>query len=176
MGLIGFSKDQNVNVTIENLAPCRKLLKVDVEAKSVDETYEAVTTEFQRGVKLPGFRPGKVPRDIITKNFSRDLESEVRRRIINDSYKKALADHKLHVVGSPEIKEGNFTKNQNFTFDITVETAPDFEVTEYKGLAAKKEKRTVSEKDVTAALDVLRERMANYNDVDRAAKQDDTVV
>lgn len=165
-----------MNVTIENLAPCRKLLKVDVEATAVDAAYEAVTTEFQRGVKLPGFRPGKIPRDIITKNFSRDLESEVRRRIISDSYKKALADHKLHVVGSPDIKEGTFTKSQNFTFDITVETAPEFELPDYRGLPARKEARTVTEEDVQRALDVLRQRGANYNDVERPAQTGDIVV
>ncbi|HEX7862009.1 MAG TPA: trigger factor [Verrucomicrobiae bacterium] len=165
-----------MNVTIENLAACRKVLKVDVDAKTVDDAFERVTNEFQRGVKLPGFRPGKVPREIITRNYAKDLEAEVRRKIVNDSYKKALDDHKLHVVGSPEVKEGNFTRNQNFTFDITVETAPDFELPEYRGLAAKKEKRTVSDEDVTRALDVLRERMSNYNDVERAAKTGDIVV
>ncbi|HVK58189.1 MAG TPA: trigger factor [Candidatus Kapabacteria bacterium] len=163
-------------MTIESLAPCRKVLKVDVDAKTVDDAFETVTNEFQRGVKLPGFRPGKVPRDIIARNFAKDVESEVRRKIVNDSYKKALADHKLHVVGSPEVKEGNFTRSQNFTFDITVETAPDFELPDYKGLPAKKEKRTVGEVDVTRAIDVLRERMASYNDVDRAAKEGDIVV
>jgi trigger factor len=165
-----------VNVTIENLAPCRKLLKVDVEAAAVSEAYEAATTDFQRGVKLPGFRPGKVPRSIIAKNFSRDLESEVRRKIINDSYKKALSEHKLHVVGSPEIKEGAFTLNQNFTFDITVETAPEFELPEYRGLPARKEARAVTEQDVERALDVLRERGATYNDVERPAQNGDIVV
>ena len=165
-----------MNVTIESLAPCRKLLKVDVDAKAVDETFEKITTEFQRGVKLPGFRPGKVPRDLITKNFARDVESEVRRRIISESYRQALKDHKLHVVGSPDVKEGNFTRSQNFTFDITVETAPEFELPEYKGLPVKKEIAAVTDSDVDRATDVLRERMANYNDVERAAKEGDIVV
>ena len=103
-----------MNVTIESLAPCRKVLKVDVDAKTVDDAFETVTAEFQRGVKLPGFRPGKVPREIISRNFAKDVESEVRRKIVNDSYKKALQDHKLHVVGSPEVKEGSFTRSQIF--------------------------------------------------------------
>lgn len=165
-----------MNVTIEKLAPCRKLLKVDVEAKAVEEAYESVTTEYQRGVKLPGFRPGKVPREIITRNFSRDLEVEVRRRLVGDCYKKALAEHKIHAVGSPEVKEGTFTKGQNFTFDITIETAPEFELPEYKGLPAKKETRGVTDEDVTRALDVLRNRAATYNDVDRPAQEGDIVV
>jgi trigger factor len=166
----------NVNVTIENVAPCRKLLKVDVDAKTVQDAFESVTNELQREVKLPGFRPGKVPKEIITKNFAKDVEVHVRRRIINDSYKKAIAEQKLHPVGAPEIKEGTLDKTQNFTFDATVDTAPDFELPEYKGLVVKKEARTVSDADMDRALDVLRQRVASYNDVDRPAHEGDIVV
>jgi trigger factor len=165
-----------VNVIVENVAPCRKLLKVDVDAQAVKEAFESVTTDLQRSVKLPGFRPGKVPKDIITKNFSKDLEAEVRRRIVNDAYKKAVADHKLHPVSSPDVKEGNLHREQNFTFDITIDTAPDFELPEYKGLPVKKEIRSVTDADMERALTVLRERVAQYNDVDRAAREGDIVV
>jgi trigger factor len=165
-----------VNVIVENVAPCRKLLKVDVDAQAVKEAFESVTTDLQRSVKLPGFRPGKVPKDIITRNFSKDLEAEVRRRIVNDSYKKAVADHKLHPVSSPDVKEGSLNREQNFTFDITIDTAPEFELPEYKGLPVKKEVRTVGEADMERALNVLRERVAQYNDVDRPAREGDIVV
>ncbi len=165
-----------MNVTVENVAPCRKLLKVDVDAQAVKEAFESVTTDLQRSVKLPGFRPGKVPKDIITKNFSKDLETEVRRRVINDAYKKAIADHKIHPVSSPDVKEGNLVREQNFTFDITVDTAPEFELPEYKGLPVKKEIRTVTDADMERALSVLRDRVAQYNDVDRAAREGDIVV
>jgi trigger factor len=165
-----------VNVIVENVAPCRKLLKVDVDAQAVKEAFESVTTDLQRSVKLPGFRPGKVPKDIITRNFSKDLEAEVRRRIVNDAYKKAIADHKLHPVSSPDVKEGNLNREQNFTFDIIIDTAPEFELPEYKGLPVKKEVRTVADADMDRALNVLRERVAQYNDVDRSAREGDIVV
>ncbi|MGN6387014.1 MAG: trigger factor [Verrucomicrobiota bacterium] len=165
-----------MNVTIENLAPCRKKLRVDVDAQTVDQTFDSVTNEMQRTIRLPGFRPGKVPASLITKNFSKDLDLEVRKRLINDSYKKALSEHKIHAVGSPEVKEGDFGRNQNFTFDIEVETAPEFELPEYKGIPAKKEIRTVNDEDMKRALDVLRERMAHYHDVDRPIQEGDVVV
>ncbi len=165
-----------MNVIVENVAPCRKLLKVDVDAQAVQDAFEKVTTEFERSVKLPGFRPGKVPRNIITRNFSKDLEKEVRRRIVNDAYQKAIAEHKIHPVSNPDVKEGTLDRAQNFTFDITVETAPDFELPEYKGLPVKKEMHTVGDADMDRALGVLRERVAAYNDVDRPAKDGDIVV
>ncbi|HTG44623.1 MAG TPA: trigger factor, partial [Verrucomicrobiae bacterium] len=165
-----------MNVTVENVAPCRKVLKVDVDAKTVEDTFESVTTELQRAVKLPGFRPGKVPKEIIRKNFAKNVETEVRRKIVNDFYKQALADYKIQPVSSPDIKEGAIDRTQNFTFDITVDTAPDFELPEYKGLPVKKELLTVSDADRERALTVLRERVATYTDVDRPAKEGDFVV
>jgi trigger factor len=158
------------------VAACRKLLKVDVDAKTVHDAFESVTSDLQRSVKIPGFRPGKVPKDIITKNFAKDLEAEVRRRIVNDAYKKAVADHKIHPVSNPDIKEGNLVRSQNFTFDITVDTAPEFELPDYKGLPVKKEVRPVTDADMDRALNVLRERVAAYNDVDRPAREGDIVV
>jgi trigger factor len=152
------------------------MLRVDVDAQTVDQAFATVTNQLQRSIRLPGFRPGKVPSSLITKNFSKDLDAEVRRKIINDSYKKAIADHKIHAVGSPEIKEGELGRNQNFTFDATVETAPEFELPEYRGLPVKKEVRTVQEPDIQRALDILRERNASYNDVDRSAREGDIVV
>ena len=165
-----------MNVTIENLAPCRKKLRVDVDSQTVDQAFASVTTDMQRSIRLPGFRPGKVPSSLITKNFAKDLEAEVRKKIINDSYKSALKEHKIHAVSSPEVKEGEFARNQNFTFDITVETAPEFELPEYKGLNAKKEMRTVTDTDMDRAMNVLRERTAKFNDVDRPAKEGDIIV
>jgi len=165
-----------VNVTIENLAPCRKLLKLNVDAQAVDEAFASVETMLQRSVKIPGFRPGKVPKEIILKNFAKDLETEVKRKLVNDSYKKALAEHKLRVVSSSELKEGALARKQNFTFDLTIETAPEFELPEYKGLPVKKEKRSVNEQDMTRALDALRQRGATFNDVERAAQSGDIVV
>ena len=165
-----------MNVTIENLAPCRKALRVDVDAKTVDDTFKDVTQTFQREAKLPGFRPGKVPLSVIEKNFTKALEDETRRKLLNESYSRALKDHNIHAVGNPEIETIQFGRGQDFQVKFTVETAPEFELPEYKGLPAKKEKRTVTDGDVEKAIDVLRERVADYKDVERAAQTGDFVV
>jgi hypothetical protein len=54
-----------VNITVENLAPCKKLVRVEVDAKAVDEAFAAVTKDFQKQASLPGFRPGKAPRELV---------------------------------------------------------------------------------------------------------------
>ncbi len=165
-----------MNVTVENLAPCKKLVRVEVEAEAVDKAYEQMAAEFQKSVKIPGFRPGKAPKDIILKNYSKDLDNEVRRRLINDNYEKALKEQKLHAVTSPDIEEIQFSRGQPLQFAATIETAPEFELPEYKGIKVRRESGDVTEADIEKALNVLAEQRAQFNDVSRAAKEGDVVV
>jgi trigger factor len=165
-----------VNVTVENLAPCKKLLRVEVEAAEVDKALEAATLEFQRSVRLPGFRPGKAPRHLVAKIHCRDIEEETKRRLVSEAYRDAIKQQKLHVVANPDIEEIQFGRGQPLQFATTVETAPEFELPEYKGLAAKRELVVVTDEDVERALLVLRDQRAAYNDVARPIQSDDYVV
>jgi len=156
-----------VNVTVENLAPCKKLVRVEVDAQKVDEAFEAMTRDFQRKAKFPGFRPGKVPREFVARKFEKEIQDEAKAKLINDSYKRALEEQKLDVVANPDIEEIQFGRGRPLQFAATVETAPEFELPEYKGLPARVESRAVTEADVDQALQVLRAQRVSYRTVDR---------
>jgi trigger factor len=149
---------------------------VEVEAQEVDKTFEAVTREFQREVELPGFRPGKAPRELILKRFGKDIEEEVRAKLINESYRKAVEEQKLDVIGRPDIEEIQFGRGQSLQFAATIETAPEFELPEYKGLPVRVEARSVTDADVERALELLRDQRARFQTVDRPAQMGDFVV
>jgi trigger factor len=165
-----------VNVTIENLAPCKKLVRVEVEAAQVDETFENITKEFQREAALPGFRPGRAPRDMVLKKYDKDIQNEVKRKLISDSYRKAVDEQKLDVLGYPDIEEIQFSRGQPLQFAATIETAPEFELPEYKGLPAKREARGVTESDLERVLNALREQQVAYKTVERPVQTGDIVV
>jgi len=165
-----------VNVTVENLGPCKKLMRVELEAAAVDAAFEEITREFQKQVRLPGFRPGKTPRHLIVKSYAPQIDEEAKRRLISDGYRQAVADQKFRVVGQPDIEEIQFAKGQPFQFAVTLETAPDFELPDYHGLPVKREISVVSEEDLERALSVLRDRRATYIDVARAVQDGDFVV
>ena len=165
-----------MNVTIENLAPCKKLVRVEIEAQKVDETFDTITKEFQREAALPGFRPGKAPRDMVLRKYEKDIQLEVKKKLISDSYKKAVEEQKLDVLGYPDIEEIQFNRGQPLQFAATIETAPEFELPEYKGLPVKREARTVTEADVERALDALREPQVAFNTVDRPIQAGDVAV
>jgi len=156
-----------VNVTVENLAPCKKLVRVEVEVEKVNETFDAVTNDFRKQANLPGFRPGKAPKEMVVRKYDKDIQDEVRRKLISDSYRKAVEEQKLDVLGRPDIEEIQFSRGQPLQFAATIETAPDFQLPDYKGLLVTREARVVTDTDVEKALDVLREQRVNFNTVDR---------
>ncbi|HMP82923.1 MAG TPA: trigger factor [Verrucomicrobiota bacterium] len=165
-----------MNVTVENLAPCKKLVRVEVDATAVDEAFEAMTKNFQKEASLPGFRPGKAPVAMVVKKYDQDIQAEVKRKLIGDSYRKALEDHKLDVLGYPDIEEIQFGRGQSLQFAATIETAPEFQLPEYKGLPVKRENKTVTDEEVEKAINLLREQQAKFEKVERELRDADVAV
>ena len=165
-----------MNVTVQNLAPCKKLLRVEVEAKTVDEVFETITKDFQKQAVMPGFRPGKAPRALILKKYEAELKAEVKRKLISEAYRQALEENKITALGNPDIEEIQFGPGQELLFAATVETAPEFQLPEYKGLPAKRESKSVTDEDVERALKMLAAQHAQYQTVPRELKPGDVAV
>ena len=165
-----------VNVTVENLAPCKKLVRVEVELKEVDAAFDKTTKEYQRQAVLPGFRPGKAPREIVLRKYEKDIHDDVKQKLISDAYRKALTEQKLNVIGYPDIEEIQFGRGQVLQFAATVETAPEFELPEYRGLPVKREARSVTDEDVQHAFELLRSQQVTFQTVARVVQNGDIVV
>ncbi len=165
-----------MNVSVENLAPCKKLVRVEVDSKAVDEVFDSVTKEFQKQAALPGFRPGKAPREMVLKKYNAEITDEAKRKLIGENYRKALEEKKLNVIGYPDIEEIMFGRGQNLQFAATIETAPEFELPEYRGLPAKREDKSVTDADVERALNLLAQQHVKFETVARELKMGDIAV
>ncbi len=165
-----------MNVTVENLSPCKKLIRIEVEALKVDETFAEVTKGFQREARLPGFRPGKAPKEMVVKRYEADIKEEAKRKLMGEAYRKALQEQKITAVLSPEIEETQFGQGQAMQFVATVETAPEFELPEYKGLPAKRDTTAVTQEDIERAINLLRDRQAKFDTVPREVKLGDYAI
>jgi trigger factor len=165
-----------VNVTVENLAPCKKLLRVEVDAKAVDAAFDSTAKEFQKQAALPGFRPGKAPRAMVLKKYETDIKAEVKRKLIGDAYRQAVGEKKISVVGHPDIEEIQFGPGQALQFAATIETAPEFQLPDYKGLPAKREVKSVTDADVERALNLLAQQHVKFETVAREVRLGDIAV
>ena len=151
-------------------------MRVEVEAQKVDEAFESVTKEFRREARLPGFRPGKAPREMVLRLYEKEIQQEAKRKLISDAYRAAVEEQKLDVLGHPDIEEIQFSRGQPLQFAATIETAPEFELPEYKALPVKRELRSVTDGDVERALDVLREQRVSFKTVERPLQTGDIAV
>jgi trigger factor len=165
-----------VNITVENLAPCKKLLRVEVDVKTVDEAFDAITKDFQKQAVLPGFRPGKAPRNLVLKKYEPDIKAEVKRKLIGDSYRQAVDEKKIAVIGYPDIEEIQFGRGQALQFAATIETAPEFQLPEYKGLPVRREAKSVTPADVDRAIEMLAKQHTKFETVARELRPGDVVV
>lgn len=165
-----------MSTTIQDVGPCKKLVRVELEAAAVDRALAETRAEFVRHVRLPGFRPGKAPAHLVERQFGEQIADEAKRKLLNESYRRALEEHKLTPVTAPQIEEVQFGPGQPMVYTATIEVEPQFALPDYTGLPVRREKREVTEEDVARALDVLREQRAEFVEVDRPLQPGDYAV
>jgi trigger factor len=110
------------------------------------------------------------------KKYSAEISDEAKRKLISENYRKAVEEKKLSVIGYPDIEEIRFGRGQNLQFAATVETAPEFEMPEYKGLSAKREEKSVTDEDVERALNMLAQQHTKFETVARELRMGDIAV
>ena len=158
-------------VTIENTAPCRKKLRVEVEAGRVAGTRAEILQEFRKVASIPGFRPGKAPEPMVEKRYAGQIDEELRKRLIPESYREALNEQNLKVVGYPQIESVDYQPGHPLVYTAAVDTAPEFPLPDYKGIPVKKKTVVVKEEDIGKTLDSLREQQADFVAVEGRALQ-----
>jgi trigger factor len=164
-------------VTIENTAPCRRTLRIEVDATRVAGARAEIIQEYRKHASIPGFRPGKAPEPMVEKRYAVEIDDEVRKRIVPDTYREVVAEQKLRVVGYPDIQNVNYQPGRPLSYTAAVDTAPDFTLPDYKGIAVKRKEKPVAEEDVTKTIDSLRDQQAEFADVTgRAIKTGDFAV
>ena len=165
-----------MEVTITDLSPCKKQLRIEIDAEAVNAKFDSVAKDFRRHAHLPGFRPGKAPLANVMRSYGDKIGEEAKRTLMSDSYAKALKENGLRPVIMPEVEELQFGHGKPFQYLATLEVTPAFELPEYNGLEVEKERRTVTGADIDKALDTLREQRVSYTDLDRPAGEDDFIV
>jgi trigger factor len=160
-----------MSVTIEQVAPCRKKLCIEVDANRVAGVRAEILEEFRKHASIPGFRPGKAPEPMVEKRFAAEIDDELRKRLVPDSYREAVTEHKIHAIGYPQIESVHYEPGKPLAYIATVDTAPEFKLPDYKGIAVKKKTVTVKDTDVTGMIDTLRDQQADFATVEGRALQ-----
>lgn len=167
-----------MKVQIENTGPFEKKILFEIPREVVSREMESTYRELNRSVKVKGFRPGKVPRAILERYYRAQVENEVVAKLIEDSYGKAVEEHRLTPVAPPNVVDRAFEPGKDFTYTVTVEVKPEVHVEGYRGLEVEKPAVQVKDEEVEARLKGLQEAHGQLKPVeaDRPVQEKDLVV
>jgi trigger factor len=151
-------------------------LDIKVDKESIDRVREDIITDFEKNAKLPGFRKGKVPRNIILTRFSRNIQSETASTIMRDSIQQVIREDNYEPISHPSIVKMDDLTEGDFSFKAEFDVMPEVKLGEYKGISSQKYVYEVSEELVDREIEALRERFATLDSKDGESKIGDYVV
>jgi trigger factor len=159
-----------LTVEIVEVSSCKRNLLAEFPAEEVEKEVEKIAREYSRNLKVPGFRPGKVPLSVIRQRFGGDLLKDATQGIIERCWKETVEKHKLAPLAQPVIKDVENKPGSPLKFTVSFEVMPPLEVIDYKGVAVTLSAPAVDDEKINQALDNLRERHAQFVPVEGAAK------
>jgi trigger factor len=152
----------NCNVEIVDVSSCRKNLVAEVPAEDIDREVDKLALEYAKRAKVPGFRPGRVPLNIIKQRFGAELRNDATQDIIQRCWKREVESRDLHPLSEPVVKDLRDQPGSPFKFTVSFEILPPIEIKDYRGIAVKAPRVEVTEADVDKELESLREQNAQF--------------
>ena len=166
----------SVVLSLEDVGPCRKQLRVEVPAPAVEAETQRVIREYGQRVRLPGFRKGKVPSELVRRRFAKDIEQEVKERLLPRYWKQAQAESSIEPLLPPEVDEvADLQPGEPLTFTATVETRPQIELRNLEDFDLPDPAVEPGTLEIEEAIENLRRQVADWVTVDRPAARGDLV-
>jgi len=152
-------------------------LKIELPAEEVSKEWDAIANSFARFAKIPGYRRGKAPRAVVDKRFRKEIQDEVTKKLVSKSYREAVEQKKLRVASLTNVEQVQFGDDKSMRYQATIVTAPEFKLPDYKNISVQLPDTKVTEAEIAATLERLRDQTADFVDAtDRAAQMEDFVV
>lgn len=164
-----------MQVSIETTSGLERRLTVGVPAARVDSEVDSRLQKAAQNVRLPGFRPGKVPMKVMRQRFGAGVRQEVLGEVMSRSFQEAVVQEKLRPAGQPSIEPRNLEPGRDLEYVATFEVFPEVEVVAMSGFAVTRPVAEVTDADVDTIIDVFRKQQGSWDDVERAAAVGDKV-
>ena len=140
--------------------PCVISLTVKADAEEIKGEARKVLNTFIREAQIPGFRKGKVPVELIRKNFEKELQQETQGACFRAFYPKAVEESKLKVLALEGVTEMKLNETDGMEFTALVEVRPEYKLPKYKGLSIDQKEAKVEESAVEEQLESMRKMFA----------------
>ena len=167
-----------LKINIKNINEYTREIKLDIPWETLEPDFEVCIKKFSKKVKLPGFRPGKIPRERLLQQFQPNIEAQFMDDNIYKYYLTALQDKKIVPVNQAAISDVNFKMGDEFSFTAKFEVEPDFSLPRFKKnmFQVQRNKFIPDEQDINDAIDQLRRSHARIETVEDGAKEKDFIL
>ena len=151
---------------------------IDLSWEEIAADFEKAIKQFSKRVKLPGFRPGKVPRKVLMKQFQPAIEADFVENSVNTYYLKALQEKEIIPINMGSVSDVHFHHGEHFKFKVAFEIEPDVTIPKMKRKSLKVEKTNyiTDDEDIDMAIDEMRHGHAEVQTVEDGAQLDDYVI
>jgi trigger factor len=172
-----------MNVTVKKLPESKVELRVVLPWEEWKGEIEHAKEGMAKSVNLPGFRPGKAPKNVVEQRFGKQaIMVEVAEHVVSHSYGKALEEEKIDAIGQPEVKLGKVEEEKDFEYTVVTTVMPEVKLGSFRdavkkvNAASKKKEAKVEEADIMGELERLATMRAKLVTVNREAKMGDNVL
>jgi trigger factor len=166
-----------MKVEVEKQPESISTLRIELPPEEVTKEWDAIANSFARFAKIPGYRPGKAPRRVIEAKFRKEIQDELTRKLVSKSYRDAVQQKQLRVVSLTNLEDVQFGEDKSIRFRATVVTAPEFKLPDYKNIPVQLPSTEVTDAEIDAALERLRDQSADFVDVpERGLEMEDFAV
>ena len=161
----------------QDVSETQKNITIEIPSDIVDAEIDRVAKDYSKQARLPGFRPGKVPSNIIKQRFRDQIHHDVMHDLIPRAVEEALQERGIEAVNTPDIKDVSLREGEPLKFTAAIETVPPFDPGDLSTITLRQPSSMITDEAVQATLDRLRERAAKYETVEgRPIAEGDTAV
>ncbi len=160
------SDTTDLTITVEQPKTWARRVKITIPAAKVEQQRREVTNRLARQIRLPGFRKGKVPTQVVEKQFAQTIDQQVLEKLIGDAYKQAIAQENFEPITQGNVSNLEYQRGEDLKFDVDFEVRPQIELERVGGFQVKRQQREVTDADVERVVDRLREEKAAWNEVE----------
>jgi trigger factor len=160
----GSKRKLEMQVDISDVGPCKKHVKVSIPRAEIERQFNDSLNEFGKDVAVPGFRPGRAPRQLVIKRFKKQVGDQVKSSLLMASLEQLDEDYQLDPITQPQLDVAaiELPEDGPMDFELDVEVRPQFDLPDYKGLTLKRPVRPISDADTEA---YLRQYLERYGQV-----------
>jgi trigger factor len=166
------SENTELQIAVQEPASWSRRLSITVPRDRVQRTRASVSSQLSRGVRLPGFRKGKTPQNLIERQFGAQIEQETIDRLIQEAYREALETRDLHPINQGQVTNVQYQGGADFTFDVEFEVRPTLQLDRVSGFRVTRPSTEVGDTDVDAVLERIRNDRGHWHELEEGAKPD----